>query len=113
MPVVRHAGHGWYSRLLDRGLRIFEYQRAVLHAKTVVADRHVSVIGSSNLDLRSFRFNAECNAVIFDDEIACQLTEAYEQDLAESLEIEREAWRRRGRLDRAVDRLAGILTPFL
>lgn len=112
-PIVRHAGHGWYSRLLDRGVRIFEYQRAVLHAKTVVADRHVSVIGSSNLDFRSFRFNAECNAVIFDDGIGGQLADAFERDMADSREIEREAWRRRGTLDRLTDRLAGILTPLL
>ena len=112
-PVVRHAGHGWYSRLLDRGVRIFEYQRALLHAKTVVADRHVSVIGSSNLDFRSFRFNAEINAVIFDDGIGGELAEAFEQDMADSREIEREAWRARSGRDRLIDRLAGILTPFL
>jgi cardiolipin synthase len=112
-PIVRHAGHGWYSRLLDKGVRIFEYQRAVLHAKTVVADRHVSVIGSSNLDFRSFRFNAEINALIFDDGIGCQLADAFERDMVESEEIGREAWRRRGTLDRLTDRAAGILTPFL
>ena len=112
-PIVRHAGHGWYSRLLDRGVRIFEYQRAMLHAKTVVADRHVSVIGSSNLDFRSFRFNAEINAVIFDDDIGCRLADAFERDMLESEEIERERWRARGTLDRLTDRAAGILTPLL
>jgi cardiolipin synthase len=85
----------------------------VLHAKTVVADRHVSVIGSSNLDFRSFRFNAECNAVIFDDGIGGELADAFERDMADSLEIEPEAWRSRGSLDRLTDRLAGILTPLL
>ena len=112
-PIVRHAGHGWYSRLLDRGVRIFEYQKAVLHAKTVVADRHVSVIGSSNLDFRSFRFNAECNAVILDDDVGGDMADAFEEDLADSREIDPEAWRRRGSLKRLTDRAASILTPLL
>ena len=61
MALVRHAGHGYYAALLERGVRVFEYQRAVLHAKTAVADDFVSVAGSSNLDFRSFHFNAECS----------------------------------------------------
>lgn len=113
MPVVRHAGHGWFSRLLRRGVRIFEYQKAVLHAKTIVADRHVSVIGSSNLDFRSYRFNAECNALVFDDGLAGDLAAAFERDLADSAEIHLPAWRRRGTLHRAVDSAAGVLTPLL
>ena len=54
-------------RLLEAGVRIFEYRAAILHAKTLVADDFVSVVGSTNLDFRSFHFNAECNLVILDD----------------------------------------------
>jgi cardiolipin synthase A/B len=113
MPVVRHAGHGWYSRLLARGVRIFEYHKAVLHAKTIVADRHVSVIGSSNLDFRSYRFNAECNVVVFDDALGAAMTRAFEDDLEHSREVHLDSWRRRGNLHRALDRAAGLLTPLL
>jgi cardiolipin synthase len=69
VPVVRHAGHGHFADLLASGVRIFEYQRAVLHAKTLVADDYVTLVWSSNLDFRCFHFNAECNVVILDDEI--------------------------------------------
>ncbi len=55
-----------YSGLLSRGVRIFEYDAAILHAKTLVADRYLSVVGSSNLDFRSIEFNAECNFLILD-----------------------------------------------
>jgi cardiolipin synthase len=113
MPVVRHAGHGWYSRLLARGIRIFEYQKAVLHAKTIVADRHVSVIGSSNLDFRSFRFNAECNVVVFDDALGEAMARAFELDSQHSHEVGLPAWQQRGNLHRAIDRAAGLLTPLL
>jgi cardiolipin synthase len=113
MPVVRHAGHGWYSRLLKRGVRIFEYQKATLHAKTVVADRHISVIGSSNLDFRSFRFNAECNAVVLHDGLGQSLATTFERDLEDSQEVRLPTWKRRGNVHRALDRAAGILTPLL
>ena len=113
MPVVRHAGHGWYSRLLERGVRIFEYEKAVLHAKTIVADGHVSVIGSSNLDFRSYRFNAECNVVVFDDALGAAMTQAFEEDLEHSREVHLASWRRRGTVHRVIDRAAGLLTPLL
>jgi cardiolipin synthase len=113
VALLRHAGHGYYSRLLRKGVRIFEYQRALLHAKTLVADGHVSVVGSTNLDFRSFQFNSECNVVVLDDEVGAKLVAAYETDLADSREIELAAWGQRGSMHRLGDRLAGSLSPFL
>jgi cardiolipin synthase len=54
VPLIRHAGHGYFDELLARGVRIFEYGAAVLHGKTMVVDGFVSVVGSTNLDFRSF-----------------------------------------------------------
>jgi cardiolipin synthase len=113
VPIVRHAGHGWYRRLLEGGVRIWEYRRAVLHAKSLVADGYASVIGSTNLDFRSFRLNAECNLVIQDESTGAALTEAFERDLEHSGEIELATWRRRPLLHRAGDRLARWLAPLL
>jgi cardiolipin synthase len=113
VQVLLHAGHGWYSRLLRKGVRIFEYQRALLHAKTLVADRHVSVVGSTNLDFRSFQFNAECNVVTFDDQVGATLAAIFEGDLRDSREIKLDEWRRRGTRHRIADRFAAMLTPFL
>jgi phosphatidylserine/phosphatidylglycerophosphate/cardiolipin synthase-like enzyme len=70
-------------------VRIFEYQRAVLHAKTLVADDYVTLVWSSNLDFRCFHFNAECNVVILDDEIGRRMAHAFETDLPGSVEIVR------------------------
>lgn len=113
VQILLHAGHGWYSRLLRKGVRIFEYQRALLHAKTLVADRFVSVVGSTNLDFRSFQFNAECNVVTFDEQVGGTLAKFFEDDLRDSTEVKLEEWRKRGARHRLMDRFAGILTPFL
>jgi cardiolipin synthase len=113
VPIVRHAGHGYFADLLRVGVRIFEYQAAILHAKSLVADSHVAVVGSTNLDFRSFLFNAECNLVVFDDPFAAGLDRAFETDLAHSSEITRRDWRRRSLFHGAGDRLARLLSPVL
>jgi cardiolipin synthase A/B len=113
VPIVRHAGHGYFAGLLRRGVRIFEYQAAVLHAKSLVADSYLAVVGSTNLDFRSFLFNAECNLVVFDLAFAANLEHTFEDDLAQATEITLSTWRRRTYLHRTGDRLARLLSPVL
>jgi len=113
VPLVRHAGHGNFASLLARGVRVFEYQAAILHAKTLVSDGLLSSVGSSNLDMRSFEANAECNYVILDAVTAERLETQYETDLANSVEIERSAWRRRRPVHRFLDAAARRLSPLL
>jgi len=113
VPLVRHAGHGHYAALLERGVRIFEYGAAVLHAKTLVADDFVSLAGSSNLDFRSFHFNAECNVVMLDSETGRLYSERFEKDLESSVEVTAPVWSRRSVLHRSGDSLARALGPVL
>jgi cardiolipin synthase len=113
VPLARHAGHGYYSRLLSRGVRIFEYQASILHAKTLVADGYVSVIGSTNLDFRSFLFNAECDLMILCEGVAGRMASAFEEDMEHAVEIHRPEWRRRPFFHRLGDRVARWLSPLL
>jgi len=113
VPLVRHAGHGSYRDLLGSGVRIFEYETSVLHAKTFVADGYVSMVGSTNMDFRSFHFNAECNVVALDAGVARSLEVRFEADLASATEITLADWERRTRLHRAGDQLARALSPAL
>ncbi len=106
VPLVRHAAHGAYTRMLKSGVRIFEYQRATLHSKTVVVDGYASIVGSSNLDFRSFWLNAECNLLIFDGACGRSLEETFEKDCEGSREITRAEWRKRGTVHRMLDRAA-------
>ncbi|HEX2644878.1 MAG TPA: phospholipase D-like domain-containing protein [Thermoanaerobaculia bacterium] len=113
VPVARHAGHGFYTSLLRRGVRIFEYQPSILHAKTLVADSYVSVVGSTNLDFRSFLFNSECNLVMLCPQTAGKLEEAFLADLEKSTEVEVAIWRDRPWHHRLGDRMARLLAPVL
>jgi cardiolipin synthase len=113
VPIVRQAGRLYYSHLLRRDIRIFEYQPTMMHAKTMVVDGIWSTIGSSNFDDRSFRLNDEVNVNIYDESIAAQMEQMFFEDLARSEEITRRRWIQRSRLDRLKERLAGWLKPQL
>jgi len=113
VPLVRHAGHGMFRYLLERGVRIFEYEASVLHAKTVVADGWVSMVGSTNMDFRSFHFNAECNVVVLDAAVALTLERQFALDLAGAREITRAEWDRRTTLHKFGDACARVLSPVL
>ena len=113
IPVIRSATQGYYHELLAAGVRLFEYQGAVLHAKTVVADGQVGIIGSTNFDFRSFDFNAECNVLFQDERIAGELEAAFEHDLLASLPVDEATWASRPRLARIVAWLARRFAYFM
>jgi cardiolipin synthase A/B len=113
VPIVRHAGRFYYNRLLRRGIRIFEYQPTMMHAKTMVVDGIWTTIGSSNFDDRSFKLNDEVNVNVYDEGVAAQMEKMFYEDLARSREVEKRWWRKRPWLDRVKERVAGWFKPQL
>lgn len=113
VPIVRHAGRLYYGQLLKRGIRIFEYQPTMMHAKTMVVDGLWTTIGSSNFDERSFRLNDEVNVNVYDPGVAAQMEQMFFEDLARSEEVEPRRWMDRSRLDRIKERVAGWFKPQL
>ncbi len=111
--LVFHAGRAHYQKLLDGGVRLFEREGALLHAKTGVIDGVWSTIGSANLDWRSFLHNQELTAVILGDTFGDKMRAAFERDLAGSREITREAWRQRGASTRAKEWFSRLLEYWL
>lgn len=109
VPIVRQASRWHYDRLLDRGIRIFEYQGTMMHAKTMVADGIWTTIGSSNFDDRSFRLNDEVNVNVYDEGVAQQMEQIFEKDLARSVEIKHISWTKRSWIARVKERTAGWL----
>ena len=108
VPIARQAGRLYYERLLRRGIRIFEYQPTMMHAKTMVVDGIWTTIGSSNFDDRSFRLNDEVNVNVYDEAIARQVETMFFEDVARSTEITPLKWLRRTALDRLKEAFAGV-----
>lgn len=92
-PIL-YASRHLYGELLAAGARIFEYEDAVLHAKTAVIDGQWSTVGSSNLDYLSFVRNHEVNAVITGRAFAQEMERLFRSDLEHAREISLEEWRR-------------------
>jgi cardiolipin synthase len=113
VPIVRQASRLYYERLLKHGIRVFEYQPTMMHAKTMVVDGIWSTIGSSNFDDRSFRLNDEVNVNVYDEGIAGRLEEMFREDLAHSEEIKEPKWLRRPRFQKIRERIASLLKPQL
>jgi phosphatidylserine/phosphatidylglycerophosphate/cardiolipin synthase-like enzyme len=111
-PAVRHAGRRFYGRLLRHGVRIYEYQPSFLHAKVILCDQWCAV-GSSNIDRWNLRWNLEANQEIDDRAFADQLTEMFEKDFTESLELDDESWRRRPWYLRLLERFWGGVDLWL
>jgi cardiolipin synthase len=93
---VRQASRATWGPLLAAGVKIYEYQPALLHAKTMVIDGRWVTIGSTNLDPRSFALSQELNVVIFDRALARRLDEVFAADVSHARAIDHAAWAARG-----------------
>ena len=85
--LVTAAVRSYYDDWLACGARVFEYGPAMLHAKTMLVDRELAVVGSANVDNRSFRLNFEIVAAVYGEEAADDLAEEFEEDLEMAHEI--------------------------
>ena len=106
---VQAAGRSYYEELLSAGVRIFEYQPAMMHAKTVVVDSAWSIVGSANLDERSMELNEENVLGVADRDFARAIEHGVTADFQRSREIQLEEWQRRSLLRRAMERFCKIL----
>ena len=98
--LTRSSSRRLYGELLRAGIRIFEYQPAMIHAKILIVDDLWSVGGSTNFDHRSFGLNDEINLAVFDPRVARSACgEDFEADLAASREVTLEQWRNRPLLE--------------
>ena len=111
-PLVRQAARRFYGKLLRNGVRIFEFQPRVLHAKMSICDDWVSV-GSSNLDRWSFKWNLEANQEIDNEAFANVAAAVFEKDCGQSLELDRHRWPQRAWIDRLQERVAGAVDRWL
>ena len=94
-PWLVHATRAFYEKLLTAGVRIFEWERCVLHAKTAVVDGVWGTIGSFNLERLSLLFNHEVNAVFADPRLGRLLEESFRADCQSCREVDLERFRRR------------------
>jgi cardiolipin synthase A/B len=111
--LVLHAAHGEYETLLKGGIRLIESKEALLHAKTALIDDWVTIIGSANLDYRSFLHNNEVTAVVIGEEIGRRMYAIFQRDLDQGKELTLQKWRERSAWKKTQETLSGLLKFWL
>ncbi len=112
-PYVDPAARSYYGDLLRAGLRIYELQGKFIHAKTIVADDYISVIGSANMDFRSFESNFEINCYLYDSELALRNKEIFLEDLKQCRELNYQEWLERPWWKRFFESLMRLFAPLM
>jgi cardiolipin synthase len=107
--LVRLASRRMYNELLDGGVQIFEYRPAMTHVKAMMVDGTWAVIGTTNVDNRSFEHNDEINVAFRESAVTQRLRRDFEADLAASDEITLDRWRARSILEKLAGPVCWIL----
>lgn len=111
--MVAAAARSYYDELMSAGVEIYQYQKGFIHAKTLVSDSQLSVIGTANMDNRSFELNFEVNCVIYDNETAEEMTRIFYRDLKDARKIDPEEWEKRPQYKQLPEKLSRLLSPLL
>lgn len=111
--VVKHASLSYIKPLLQSGIKIYFYQKGFAHGKTMTFDKKLSIIGTANMDTRSFYINFEIAAIIYDEKLCKRMDDAFEEDLHNSVEVTYEEWSKRSILNLLLDSVCRLLTPLL
>jgi cardiolipin synthase A/B len=111
--IVGPASRTYYGELLEAGVHIYLYNKGVLHAKLMIIDGEISEVGSSNYDIRSYRLNYEVCEVLYNADLARELTEQFERDLTDSIPLRIEDLLQRSPSQRILDQAARVFSPLL
>jgi cardiolipin synthase len=111
--LVSLAQKSYYAQLLEAGVRIHRYRAAFLHAKHLSIDGEVAMIGSSNMDIRSFLLNAEIAVLFYSREVTARLRAEQERYFAGSELLDLETWRRRPLLSKVAENTARLMSALL
>jgi cardiolipin synthase len=111
--LVSLAQKSYYSQLLDAGVKIHLYRPAFLHAKHLTIDDTLALIGSSNMDIRSFVLNSEVSLICYSDEVVALLQREQKRYMQDSDVLTKEEWAKRSFGERFAQVMARMFSPLL
>lgn len=111
--LVGHAQLSYYEDLLEAGVQVFRYGKNFLHAKYMTVDDEISLIGSSNMDIRSFALNAEISLLVFDAEVTRRLHQEQKSYLKNAEQVHLAEWVRRPLVAKLAEGVARLFSPLL
>ena len=111
--ITTAATHSYFSELLDAGVNIYLFERGFNHSKVLSIDGEYCIIGSANMDNRSFMHNFEVTSVIFDRECAKVIDNKFNEDLKRCRKVEAAQWNRRPYITKVAESAARLVSPLL
>lgn len=111
--LVNAAAKSYYGELLEAGVEIYRYRKGFIHAKTLVADGMLAVVGTANMDYRSFEFNFEVNALVYDAPTAQRMRQLFFDDIQHADRIDATRWANRRFIRVVLEKLARLASPLL
>ncbi len=111
--LAGHSQRSYYEELLDSGVEVFLYPKPVfLHTKQVIIDDEVAIIGSSNLDIRSFELDLEVNMILYNKEVVSQLEQIEKQYISKSTRITAKHWQERPLRIKMIESIARLTSAL-
>jgi cardiolipin synthase len=111
--LVNAAARSYYEDLLKAGVEVYRFRKGFVHAKTLVIDEKVAIVGTANMDHRSFDLNFEVNAIVYDEAIANELSDAFCDDIKNAERLSLEEWMNRSKWKQLFEKLARLVSPLL
>ena len=111
--LVHIASRANFDDLLEDGVRVFEYTSGLLHAKTITVDDQISLIGTANMDMRSFWLNLEITLFVYDETFTADLRALQDRYAADAREFDGARWAKRPVWRRFVENTVRLLGPLL
>jgi cardiolipin synthase len=110
---VGSAARSYYGEVMDSGVEVYLYKKGFIHAKTMVLDASLAIIGTANMDNRSYELNFEVDAMVYDKELSKQLRDAFYNDLKQADKINAKTWAKRPLYKQLPERITRLLSPLL
>lgn len=111
--IVNTTSQSNFQELLDVGVKIYSYDKGFVHAKTMVCDQKVAIIGTANFDNRSFDLNFEINAIVYDEQIATEISNLFEKDISFSTQILAEEWSKRPLFRKLMEKVLHLFSSLM
>ncbi len=111
--ITMMCSRSYIRELLEAGVQVYFYRKGFLHSKTIVADDKIGIVGSANMDFRSFEQNFEATAFIYDKEASCEMKKAFFRDQADSEIILLPEWVDRPYIEKVKESFARLFSPLL
>ena len=110
---VNAVSKSHYEELLEVGIEVYLYKKGFIHAKSMICDEEVSILGTANLDHRSFDLNFEVNAVVYSKSFSKELKATFDYTLKESIKLDYEVWKERPFIKKLGAKALGLISPLM